>query len=292
MLRAKSMMLGIPWWLWLVAAIVAFLWFGFRAAKAWRSSIRAEFIAYLHREAPEFEIAAERDRELDIRRPDGGTGTLSLERLFREGTQIPVGDTAGKEAFFAVFVAMLREGKGLDSLDAEADRARVFPRLVPDALFAGIRASDAQAAPSTLPSGVPGLSIAFVLDSENSVAYLTSALLADLKLSPEEALVVARENLARSVDVALIVRGVFEKRALMMVKSFDSYDAARVLLVPACLAEGQEVAAVIPDRDTLGLVLPPADGDWGRLRKLARTPAGDVLWPEPLRVTPAGIFAV
>jgi hypothetical protein len=292
MLRPQSMMLGLPWWLWLAAAIAAFFVFGFRRAKAWRASIRAEFIAYLRREAPELEVVAERDQELDIRRADGGTGTLSLGRLYREGTYIPVGDTAGKEAFFARFVAMLREGDKIASLDPEADRARVFPRLVPDAFFTGVPARAAGRAPATLPSGVPGLSIALVLDSETSVAYLTDELLADLKLSPDEALSLAKENLRRSMDVGAAVRRTVTEKSMNVLKGGDSYDAARILLVPESLAEGEEIAAAIPDRDTLMLTLPPLDGDWSRLRKLARTPAGDVLWREPLLVRSTGISAV
>ena len=279
----------MSWWLLIPIVIVVLLVLGIRSARAWRDAIRGEFVAYLRREAPEFEVVAERDRDLDIRGADGGTGTLSLDRLYREGTHIPVGDTAGKEALFARFVSMLREGGKVASLDAEADRARVFPRLVPDAFFAGVPAREAGKAPVTLPSGVPGLSIALVLDSETSVAYLNRELLADLKLSPDEALAVAKENLGRSMDVGAVVRRAFADRSVNVVKGGDSYDAARLLLVPACLDEGEELAAAIPDRDTLVLTAAPANGDWSAMRKLAGTPAGDVLWPDPLLVRPSGI---
>jgi hypothetical protein len=285
-------MLGLPWWAWVVLAVVAVLVLGFRSARAWRASFRREFIDYLRREAPEFEVVAERDRELDLRGKDGATGTLSLDRFFAEGTKIAVDDTTGKEAFFARFVKMLREGRKMDSLDPEGDRARVFPRLVPEGFFAVARERGAKALPVSLPSGVPGLAITLVLDSETSVAYLTGDLLADLKLSPNEALAVAKENLAKSMDMAAVVRRALAENAVNVLKGGDSFDAARLLLVPGVLGEGEELAAAIPDRDTLVLASPPADGDWEPLRKLARTPAGDVLWPEPLRVTSTGIFAV
>ena len=285
-------MLGLPWWGWIVLAVVAVVVFGVRAARGWRASFRRQFVEYLRREAPEFEVVAERDRELDIRGPGGSTGTLSLERVFSEGTDIPPEDVAAREELFSRFVKMLREGKSVESLDPERDRARVRPRLVPAGYFADAVRRGAKAEPVSVPSGVPGLSIALVLDSETSVAYLTADMLGELGLTTDEALALAKANLAGSVDVAAIVRDVLEKNALVMVKSFDSYDAARVLLVPAALAEGQELAAVIPDRDTLGLTRPPADGDWSKLRQLARTPAGDVLWEEPLRVTADGIRAV
>ena len=71
-----------------------------------------------------------------------------------------------------------------------------------------------------------------------------------------------------------------------MIKTCDTFDAARVLLVSGYSETGESlVAPLIPDRDTLVLTSPPSDGDWTGLRKLARTPAGDALCPEPLVVT-------
>ena len=46
---------------------------------------------------------------------------------------------------------------------------------------------------------------------------------------------------------------------------------------------------MIPDRDTLVLLAPPADGDWTPHRRLAKNAAGDPLWTEPLIVTARGI---
>jgi len=52
------------------------------------------------------------------------------------------------------------------------------------------------------------------------------------------------------------------------------------------------VVALIPDRDTLVLAMPPEDGDWSSLRKLAKNAAGEPLWREPLLVTREGISAI
>jgi len=48
------------------------------------------------------------------------------------------------------------------------------------------------------------------------------------------------------------------------------------------------VIAMIPDRDTLVLIRPPADDDWSAMRRLARNAAGPPLWREPIRVTAEG----
>ena len=284
-------MFGLPWWAWVILAVAAFIALGMRAARGWRAAFRREFIRYLREHAPEFEVVAERDRDMEIRGPDGATGTLNLNRLFEAGTSLPAGDLAARDALFAHWVKMLRERRSADALDPERDRARVMPRILPDDAVRQIRTAIGSKAKtlSALPLGVEGLSVVVVLDSEASVAYLSDDMLAELKLSIEDALAAAKENLAAKMDVAAVVRSVLEGNSISVVKGGDSYDAARLLLVPGVLAEGQEVAAAVPDRDTLVLAPPPKDGDWSAMRKMARTPAGDVLWREPLRVTKAGI---
>jgi len=284
-------MLGLPWWAWVILAVVAVVLYGRRAARGWRAAFRGEFIAYLKREAPEFEVVDERDRDLDIRGPDGSTGTVNLARLFEAGTRIPPEDSAAREALFAHWAKMLRERRSVDSLDPVQDRGRVMPRIVPDDAVRQLRTAVGTKGKtlSALPLGVGGLSVVMVLDSEASVAYLSDDMLAELHVSAEDAFRLAKENLARSMDMAAVVQSVLEGGSLSVLKGGDSYDAARLLLVPGVLAEGQELAAAIPDRDTLVLTTVPADGDWGKIRKLARTPAGDVLWREPLRVTRDGI---
>ena len=133
-------MLGLPWWAWVVLVVVAVFLYGRRAARGWRAAFRSQFIAYLKREAPEFEVVAEGDYELEVKGQKDASGTLRLDKLFAQGTQIGAGDVAARDALFAHFVKMLREGKSMDALDAERDRARVMPRVVADAFLEGLRA--------------------------------------------------------------------------------------------------------------------------------------------------------
>jgi hypothetical protein len=109
-------------------------------------------------------------------------------------------------------------------------------------------------------------------------------------LAPEELHERALANLRRSFP-ALVVRSVAETRQVSAIRAGDSFDATRLLLVPGELQEGEELAALIPDRETLVLAPPPDDGDWGALRKLARTSAASpyTLCDRPLRVTRRGI---
>lgn len=82
-----------------------------------------------------------------------------------------------------------------------------------------------------------------------------------------------------------------KQSAPQVVRTLDTYDAARLLLVQDHLMPGESVAAIIPDRDTLVLVPLPRDDDWGPLRVLAGRPVREPLYDRPLRVTFEGVFA-
>jgi hypothetical protein len=284
------MLLGKPWWVWVVLLAVAVVMARWRAAKAWRASVRAELVACLRREVPERDIVAVRDREIDLRAADGSVGTLRLDRLFAELRTISDDDAPGREALFAKVVNMLRESERMAQPDPERDRKRLRPRLAADTFLQQLRGDARDVTIPAVPSGVPGLSVVFVLDSESSVAYVTGKHLAELGLTAEEALALAKANLAPTFD-AKIVRGAVSDRTMSMVKCGDTFDAARLLLVADLLQEGEQVAVVIPDRDTLAVTSVPANGDWSGLRTLARAAAGPVLWDKPLLVTRAGISA-
>lgn len=282
-------MFGLPWWLWPVLVVVVGVLAMAAAARAWRASFRRQFVEYLRREAPDVEIVKEGGREIEIR-THGEAGTLRLARLFAEGARLEADDGSGREALFRQFLNMMREGGAAGPLDPERDRPRVLPRIVRDTFLARLRAELKDRVMPAVSLGVPGLSVVFVLDGESSVAYLTEELLAELGLTSDEALRLAKENLSRSFD-AEVVRRALAGGSVNVIKSGDTFDAARLLLVPECMRESEEIVALIPDRDTLVLTDVPADRDWSSLSRLARTAAGETLWSEPLLVGRAGITA-
>ena len=294
-------MLALTWWTGAgcgAAALTAIVALLFGARRSWRTAVRQELVDHLRRTAPEFAITAIYPDRLELAVPGGAPdagATFYLARLYQRLAELPAGDTpelrAGRAEVYDTIVATIRDGAtGLESLDADAERRNVMPRLVTDDLLAALRSQVAGAGKAlpSLPSGVAGLSIMFVLDREASVAYLTADLLAELKLTPEQALEAGRANLARTFGRD-VVRSAVGSRTINIIKISDSFDAARLLLVPGYLDAGESLVALIPDRDTLALTAAPADGDWAGLRRLARAAAGDPLWTEPLIVTSDGI---
>ncbi len=165
-------MLGLPWWAWLLLGVVAFLWVAFVAARSWRRTIRLEFVEFLRREAPEVEILTELDHELAVKVRGGGEGTLRLDRLYREGSQLKLEDTVARKDLFKRLLAVLRESPDIGRLESEEDRRRILPRLVTDSFLRQIRTEMSGEVLPALPLGVPGLSVVLVLDGETAVAYL------------------------------------------------------------------------------------------------------------------------
>lgn len=286
--------MGIPWWGW-VLGVLAVLVIGFFVMfgswRYFRTGIRDQFLAFLAEQHPEIEIGEITSESVMVTTPEGGEGTFFFDRLYQNSTDVETDDEEGLRELFGRFAGMILEGQDALSVDAERDRDRVFPRIVRrEWALEAAKQVGSDPLPS-LPLGPEGLDVVFVLDNENSVAYLQTEQLTDLGISPEEALDLAIENLGKSFK-AEAIRPILEEGAMSVVKSEDTYDAARLLLIPGALREGESIAALIPDRDTLVLTPVPAEGDWASLANLAKSPDGDPLWTEPLLVTPAGFATV
>jgi len=253
---------------------------------SYRKWVREEFLKYVRARHPEVGIGAVTFSTVALRTPAGHEGVLSLQRLYGELTGIPVTETAAREAAFATMVGAVLESDAALAVDPARDRARLRPRLMRSA---DTQPSAGKQGPQVAhtPLGVEGLSVVLVLDSEHSVAYVSDQMLADLGLGFDDALVVAKENLRPTMKHEM-VRPVLDDGRLNLVKTMDTFDAARLLLVPELLGPGEQVVALIPDRDTLAITVPPRDGDWSGLRKLAGAAAGDPLWDEPVIVSMNG----
>ena len=256
-------------------------------ARRWDASVRGDFVDYLRTNAPDVDVLEVREREISVRTKDGSDGVIFLPNLFAAVANIDARDRAGREAIFSRFVGMAHQWGSATNL-TESDRDRVRPRLVNAAFLARLRSEVKDVTIPAAPSGVAGLFVVFVLDSPESVAYVNDRHLEDLKLSEADALTLAKANLSRAFNRET-VRRVLSDRSLSIVKTGDTFDAARLLLVPDALEPGESIVALIPDRETLALTVVPGDGNWAQLRKLARAAEGDPLWTEPLIVTSEGV---
>jgi uncharacterized protein YtpQ (UPF0354 family) len=261
--------------------------FGFWARSSWRRAVRKQVIDELREHHPEIALLREAEAAIELRFSDGTSGTLGLENLYSGlamGPREPEAQRDSIRTFVTGALSGLLEGRQPLSLATHGDR--LMPRLA-DAGFVSEAASQGKPLVHR-PTSLPGLVTLYVLDGAQSVMYLGEERLGELELDAEALHQRALANLGRK-PIAEIVRGVVERQQVAMVKLGDSYDAARLLLVPDALADGEELVAIVPDRETLGLLPVPSDEAWATVRKLARTPASPYrLLDRPLRVTRAG----
>ena len=143
-------MLALTWWGWAgcaAAGLIAIVALLFGARRSWRTGIRQELVDHLRRTAPELVITAIHPDRLELAlpgaAPDAGA-TFYLARLYQRMAELPAGDTpelrAGRAEVYDTIVATIRDGAtGLESLDAEAERRNVMPRLVTDDALAALR---------------------------------------------------------------------------------------------------------------------------------------------------------
>lgn len=279
--------MNLSWWGWVVAIVVAIVTGIKYSINRYRDDLRREFLEYVRTRRPDIKVVRESRESVSLQNEDGSDiGVLYLHRIYQEASQIPNGDVSAKREVFQRLFKALEEGQNASSLDPERDRERVRLRLLPESRLRDLR----QQTKVELPARpvVDGLFAVVVLDNENSVAYANADHLQELDLDLDAALALAVDNLAATFT-ADTVRTTLDKPTISVLKSMDTYDASRLLVVPRFLGEGESLAAMIPDRDTLVLAPLPADGDWSTLRKLARNNAGDPLWTKPLLVTPQGV---
>ncbi len=255
-----------------------FGWFGRR-----RADVVAEFTRHICEQRPAWRVGDVSDGMLRMELPGGVPLRLSVERI-RETVEAEPGGPSKRVAAYARLVELLDEViEQTRPLTLERDRERLRPRIVSPDQYSAMKRGMAPVG-RALPE--LGLWVVYVVDSKNSVAYLMMKQLASLGIDEDALHEIAMENLRRD-SVHEAVRSVVEGKTAVSIKQLDSYDAARLLLVPDCLNGDEAVAACIPDRDTLFLCPAPRDAaGWEQLAAVARAPAGDrLILDRPVRVT-------
>jgi uncharacterized protein YtpQ (UPF0354 family) len=281
-------MFGLPWWAWLLIAlpiaVVAVVWFSW---KSYRRDVRRGFIQYLQERDPTTEVLIEHEGCVVIKNSSVDEVQFYLRKLYVGIAQLKTDTPEGRREVFAEFYDSLMEHAATanQTLSEEEHGSRIMPRLVRPETLAAMQ----ERAPLPhLDLADLGLAVVYVLDAEKSVMFLTQNHANELGLGLEGLHEKALANLREQFSCA-IVQGVLKERTLALCKSADTYDAARLLLVPDCLEEGQELLAHIPDRDTLALISPPENNDWAAAAKLSLPPGGEHrLLDRPIRVSREG----
>jgi hypothetical protein len=168
-----------------------------------------------------------------------------------------------------------------------AARERILPRLVAAAFVQGQGAGLGRR-----PVDGIGLYSVYCIDEQDAVNYIPARSLGPSGMDVEALHALALANLVKRTEhVPSVIRGVLDENKIVVLKTFDTYDAARLLLVPSALRPGESVIAHVPDRDTLTLVPPVAEGRRDHIVEMLRQVPPDparALLDRPLIVRPNG----
>jgi len=264
--------------------LLASLLIGTLALAGDRQSLINDLLAHLKSVGVSCTVVRQTNEMLELKVP-GGQTQVPLEILeTRIAAAMSRGLTAAeaRKQIFDDYASTLKAmGPSEVPLRLKTDGKRIRPRLLSPAYLEEFPWIAHQ------PAGKTGLEVAYVLDSKGSVRYLNAANLKELGLDLFTVHKLALANLAPTLPKQEI-RQALAKQEVVTIQRMDSFDAARLLLVPAALKPGESLAAMIPDRDSLYLAPVPSDGDWGNLRQLAAASDVPPLLNRPLKVTQAG----
>lgn len=173
--------------------------------------------------------------------------TASLENLYRLAQLQP--RELGRQAQRWV-VELLRAADAPDvAANLEQCSDRVLPMILPDT---GALGNGAFTRPF-----VPGLTVAYAIDNDRTIAYVSAKRFESWGISPEELHELALNNLSnRSTEInAHAAQDDDGRVSLMLFQTMDGYDASRLLL-PTLFKRlreylGSPFAAAIPNRDIL-----------------------------------------
>lgn len=245
----------------------------------------AELDQWLRANRQGWHVIGVHDQMIKLRPGSDTEVAISLDRV-RQMVRDNARDRAERDAIYAQFAQLVSQATGGPDLESiERDGHRLRPRIVPPEYYQTMKRGN-----SPVARALPELSlwIVYAIDSPQSVSFLLESHLARLGADQDQVHEIAMHNL-HSESFRKVVRDLLREKNAVNFRAGDSYDAARLLLLPECLEAGEQLAACIPDRDTLFICPVPRGDDWTGLAEIAKIPASDrLILDRPILVTRRG----
>lgn len=215
-----------------------------------------QFGAYIERRLTlhddTIQVVARHDLQLSVRVGEQQRPVeTDLRRLYDAYRKNPALIDAVFQTFVHVLLDEMPETRGGDF---EAIKERIYPMLKPIEFLAAVR--DRKVPMLAYSDFLGGLVVAYVIDEQRSVAYISEEHLDTWKVSVLDLHAQALENLRRRTNesVDYVTAGDGERR-LFIFNSGDGYDAARLLLTDVLAGWASELPGNlligVPNRDFL-----------------------------------------
>ncbi len=255
-----------------------------------QGKIRDEFVEYLRAHFAQYTITEIHPESLRIDRPGLGDHQLFLRSLFAAIEEFEgESNLEQRHEVFAKFAESLSSGEKLLSMTCDDRLQNVMPRLMHRLQIEGME-KQVQIGIPNIPIENTPLCVAFVIDMPQSVAFVNHEILKELEVDIDELYKAAVEHLDDE-KFGGVIRSL-EPDTLGAIKTGDSYDAARALLIPKYLSEGESLVIAVPDRDSLMLLRSHSPKRFDLMSRVAKFPGGDrLLYDQAIEVTANGFRA-
>lgn len=267
-------------WLYILAGLAVLVVVVTVTRNAFRRGVRNEMVAFLKEERPSWAVKGDALTQLTLVGAAEDEVTFNLTKLFLAAASIPSSNPQNRRPLYEQSLAALEEGISMQRPSLAEHGNRILPQLVRQEFL-----RDVPALVRRPLNGTP-LHIVYVLDGSHSVSYISTETRVALALTEDALHERALQNLATRLTADVVQTAL--AGAVAVVKSGDTFDAARLLVVPSLLKPGETLAAIVSDRDTLALCPAPADGEWEKLHQLARSADGATLLDVPVKVSSHG----
>jgi hypothetical protein len=276
----------------ILALPVVAVWLFYSRFRKMCRTVRSEIGQFLREQHPDLAVVGEQQGNLLVRQPDGAERVWEMVDVYTAVARLPgMGtDATARRGVYARAVEQLLnpapDPSQPLSLATHGDRIKL--QLVTAEFYK--QAAPPSGAPHTAVPGLADLLAVYVLDLPGGPRYLSEDDRGNLGIDVTEMHRLALEHLRRDFPRQMVTDVVMGGNP-SAIQFQDSFDAARLLLMPEILEGDEELIALIPHRDML-LVLPASmRNEPDKLKQAAETlKCADhpPLLERPIRVTRSG----
>jgi hypothetical protein len=289
-------MLGLPVWFWVIVAILALpvlaVWLFYSRFRKMCRTVRSEIGKFLREKHPDFNVIGEQQGNLLVRQPDGAERVWEMVDVYTAVARLPGmgADPTARRGIYSQAVEQLLNPAPDPSqpLSLATHGGWIKPHLV-TAQFCK-QAVPPSGAPHTAIPGLPDLLAVYVLDVPGGPRYLSENDRGSLGIDVTEMHRLALDHLQRDFPRQMVT-DVAAGGNPSAIQFQDTFNAARLLLIPEMLEGDQELIALIPHRDMLVLLPTSMRNEPEKLKQAAETlKCADhpPLLDRPVRVTRSG----
>lgn len=238
-------------------------------------TLRRELVDFIAETFPQFEVTEQRDDSLVAIGPEGGAHQLFFANIYSAVNSLTENTGENRREIYDSFTRAMNSTESLIDSTAERLAKQLMPRIIHTDHLRGMLSQVEVPIPHRTLGAMP-LVVVYVIDLPESVAFVNAETAEKLEMKEAEMYDRSLRNLDPEGVFSQNVRE-FKSGHIAVVKTGDSFDAARLLLVPAAMPEDLTICAAIPDRDTLVLAVMEDESVFEAVDQMAKIPGSERL---------------